>query len=253
MPYVRKNQKMARRKKAKRPANKKVKVSPNIKAYVSRVLNRKLEDKHVANVSQPTTQISAMTTTQLNPINLASIWTLSQGTGQGNRIGNVVHPKKWRIKGYFSQAFGAPSSSPVIIKMYIYKLKSGFGVPGSSLNFYQNGNNNIAPSGTFSDQLKNVNLDFYTLYTTRLFKIGSATQLGTTAGTGNNDFLNIKAFNINCLKYQKSAIKFSDTTGAPNNTGLYMSYTACYADGSAIGTGNIPNITWEIEGSFEDA
>lgn len=252
MPYVKKNKRMVRRARGKKPVNKKNKVSSNIKAYVSRVLNRKLENKICSNVSQSLTTIVPMSPTQLNAINLSSVWTLTQGTNQGNRIGNLVHPKSWHLKGFFSNGYGTNLPDPMIIKMYIFKLKSGFGVPGSSVGFYQNGNTNLAPQNTFSDMLKKVNLDSFTLYTTRTFKCGP--QAGTSTGSGNNDFKSVCPFSINLLKYQKSALKYSDTTSAPNNTGLYMAYTVCFANGTApIGTSVLPAINWEIEATFEDA
>lgn len=202
MPYVKKNQKMARRVNKKKNLRRKDKVSNNVKKFVKRLLNQRLENKICANVSQSTTSIVPMGPVNFNAINLSNIWTISQGTGQANRIGNSIHPKGWRLKGYFSVPFGVAVSAPVIIKMYIFKQKSSYilNSAGAS-NFYQNGNANIAPAGTFSDQLRQVNSDVYTLYTTRVFKVGTAGVVSTTTGTANNDFKNICPFNINLLKY----------------------------------------------------
>lgn len=258
MPYkvVRKSprRKMMKRKQYKRKVVV-ASVSPVVKSYVKRMLSVRAEDKIAPNVSQPITTITPMTATLTQSINLANVWNLTQGSQQGNRIGNSVSPKSWRIKGFFSASnFTGASAVPYIIKLYIVRLKNGFQTPSSSVNFYQNGNSSIAPAGNFNDMLKSVNLDVFTLYTTRTFKVGPAAYVSSNGASTNNDFKLLCPFNINLLKYQNHQMKYSDSaTANPTNSGLYMVYTACLADGSNPGTFITPNISWEIEATYEDA
>jgi len=230
-----------------------VKVSPVVKTYVKRMINQSQEDKICVPVSQATSQIIPMSFTAFNSINLNAVWSLSQGTGQGNRVGNHITPKTWRMKGYWSVPYNTNSCVPFIIKMYIFKLKSGFAIPVGNTNFYQNGNTSIAPTLTFIDQLKEVNKNLFTVYHQRVIKVGTA-NLSATLGAANNDFKNIVPFSIDLLKYQKASLHYNDTTTAPSNSGLYMCYTACLADGSVFTTSfGAPNLTYEIQASFEDA
>jgi len=243
--------KMFKRKQTVRSSG--VKVSPVVKTYVKRMINQSQEDKICTPASQATAAIAPMSTTAFNAITLNQVWVLSQGTGQGNRVGNHITPKSWRIKGYWSCPFDTQAAQPFIIKMYIFKLKSGFQTPVGNTNFYQNGNTSIAPALNFSDQLKDVNKNLFTVYYERVFKVGSA-NIAATLGSANNDFKNICPFNINLLKYQKSPLHYNDTTSSASNSGLYMCYTACFADGSTYtSAANGPDLTYEISASFEDA
>lgn len=231
-------------------------VSPVVKSYVKRMLSVRAEDKVAPNISQSPTSCSPMSATLINPINLANVWNIAQGTQQGNRIANSLSPKSWRLKGYFAVPWGTNVSVPMLIKMYVLKQRSGYGSPTSSTTFYQNGNSSLAPTSTFNDMLKSVNGDIYTLYTTRTFKLGTASLDPTLNGTSNNDFKNIAPFNINCLKYQNHTMKYSDATLAnPTNAGLYFCYTVCRADGSAVNltTDPLPTISFEIEATYEDS
>lgn len=247
--------KIMKRKQYKKSASA-VSVSPVVKSYVKRMLSVRAEDKVAPNVSQAPTSITPMSATVFNAVNLANVWNIAQGTQQGNRIGNSVSPKSWRLKGFFAVPWGTNVSVPMLIKMYIFKQKSGYGVPASSTAFYQNGNSSLAPTSTFTDMLKSVNNDVFTLYATRLFKVGTASLTPTLNGTTNNDFKNIAPFNINCLKYQTHQMKYSDgTTANPTNAGLYFAYTVCRADGSAVNlvSDPLPTIAFEIEATYEDA
>jgi len=234
-------------------------VSPTVQSYVKRMLAVKTEDKIPASVNTLNDNVNNMFGATFGTvISLSDLWNISQGTGQGDRIGNSITPKSWRFKGFFSLDLTSPLTLPCIVKMYILKYKNNFNAPtGSSATFYENGNTTIAPAGTFMDILRTPNRDLWTVYTTRSFKIGPSTvSYGTPGTVGNNDFKSICPFNIDVLKYQKHAIKYQDASTSPTNSGLHVVFAIAPSDGSASNGGtnvNLPNINYEISGSFEDA
>jgi len=169
-------------------------------------------------------------------------------------------PKTWTIKGYVSVSAVAGSiTTPGVVKMYLIKYKNGYNGPigtTSSTDFYQGGNTAIAPAGTYIDILRTVNKDVYTVYTTRTFKVGPANGVLVSAISDNNDYSTTLPFRIDLKKYQGHKIKYSDTTTAPTNSGLYLVFAFAPYDGSVSNGGtniNLPLIHYDIDASFEDA
>lgn len=267
MPYygsgkrsVKKNQnKKKTMAKSKKMRKSRAIVPSAVKSYVNKAIAVHAENKQCASVSLLNDNINNMFSVFGTVINCSSVWSLSQGTGQGNRIGNVILPKTWTIKGYVSVSNVAGSlTAPGVVKMYLIKYKNGFTGPtsvSSCTDFYQGGNSSVAPAGTYIDVLRTVNKDVYTVYTTRTFKVGPASVSGATTYT-NNDFKATCPFKIDLKKYQSHKIKYADTTTTPTNSGLFLVFAFAPYDGSVSNGGtnsNLPLIHYDIDASFEDA
>jgi hypothetical protein len=204
---------------------------------------------------------STMTVIPLGPNSLTL--PISQGTGQGQRVGNKIETTKASIKMMFFPAlYNAetnPIPSPQIVKIWglWYKLGDYSGAPPASLeDMFQSGNTSIDPQGILLDDFLTVNKNAYKVAFTRTFKVGNQAQTGNNnVANGiftNNDFkLNAKS----TIDYTKHLIKtqnFNDTNTEPSNRQLYLVVECLYPNGVS-GTGFPINMTYEIDYRYKDA
>lgn len=221
---------------------------------VKQVINRMSETKNAGNyggVQAVEAYNSALTPPQSTIIDLTSpLDTIAQGTGQGDRIGNKIKLTKFNVKGYISfNSTGtlAGASIPVYIKMIIFKQKLNDGNPDMS-RLLHNGNTDIAPTNTLRDMIIPINTDYYTVFATRIFKLGTS----AIAGLQNNDYHLTRFFNVSLLKHCKS-VTYSDTLVTPQNKKFYCGFLAGYADGTSVPVStNLANFNFETLINFKD-
>lgn len=231
-----------------------------IKSIVRREVHNNIENKQAAPMIFPNVLTQQMSSTTWGTlINLSNVWLINQGTGQGDRVGNSIKPLYWNIRGFLH--YIDPSQKPCLVRLYVFKLKSGFASPSSGgalpTDFFQVGNTTTAPQGNMVDIVRQVNKDKYTVYTSRVFKMGPAVTSSVPGSSGgvtaaNNDFHSARYFNINLIKYQSQKIKYNDSVGSPINSGLYVAFVAAPADGTTGGV-SMPLISYDVIGSYEDA
>lgn len=233
-------------------------VSKAVRSYVNRAIGAHSENKNAPGITGLDVALSAMLPTSWGTvINLADVWGgISQGTGEGSRIGNTLKPLNWNFRGFIHN--NGTSAPPCVVKMFILKIQNGYQSPTSTLanptNFFNLGNSTVGPTGSFLDILRRVNKDQFVLYTTRTFKCGPASAGATSPNSTNNDFKNVCPFNVNLLKYQKHIMRYADATVTnPTNAGLYALFCIAPADGSSGAVLNGPQLSYDIEAVFEDA
>lgn len=249
----------------KRRINKQV--PKKIKSYVNRVLARNVENKlaqpYVFNntpilpygVASPTAStIIAVTSTMLNNI--------TQGTGQGNRIGNEITVKSAHFKGFVNKLFGSgegntQANNACYLKMVLLRYKNSLDSPTILSGLMQNGSSSAPPNNLPSDMYRYFNKDAFIIFTTRMFKLGS-TQTDTSSGQQNNDFSVSKYFKINLTKHLPKKIKYTDGFPDPTNTQIYAVFLLCNYNGDAIVTGTPPaypavEIHGDVSLVYEDA
>jgi len=225
-------------------------VSSSVKAYVKKALHVQAENKQCDPITYSNLAIIPMTSLGFGTyITLSDVWLTGQGVEQGNRVGNLITPVKWSIKGAL---FCAPNTTiPMLVRMYIFKMVSGYQLPsyGGALptDFFQSGSFTNSPNNTISDNFKTVNKDKYKVYKSQIFKVG----VSSTANYQNNDFKILNLFKYDLLKYQNHKIKFNDNNSLPENAGLYMGFTACDMDDSPITSSSL-RIAYELSGEYED-
>lgn len=189
---------------------------------------------------------------------------ITQGAGQGQRVGNEVRTKKLTLKGtivplpYNVTTNYAPL--PMQIKMFFFYDKTDpIAVPYPVTDFYQDGSSSRGFSNDLVDQWAAVNKDKYCLFTTRQYKLGFAAVMGT--GTtpaqqaySNNDFSYNANFNIDLTKYFPKRVKFNDNLGTPTTRGLYVMTVISSADGTNIPAGWVTAaMQYEVDYQYEDA
>jgi len=265
MPYVRKSKKsMVKRVKKVR----KTKVPKSIKTYVSKAIHKQLENKRgepFTVVNQGIVPYGGVTATSGTVHDLTNALEISQGTGQGNRVGDRVRATYFGVRGVVTARIPVgttpDSAPPAFLKVYVGRLKSSVLAPTDFTTLFQAGNSSAAPLNQPIDMLGEINTDVYTIYKSKMFKLAPASVNNPTTGAfyyDNNDYKLTGFFNFNLTKHLKSVI-YNDTSTQPSNCGFFMWFTMAYADGSTItptGTDpDFPNLVLSLETKFhyEDA
>jgi len=191
----------------------------------------------------------------------------SQGTGQGNRIGNRVILKNGTFKGCLVplpyHATTNPVPRPVIVKMVMYYDRSDpLGVPQpfstGTAAFFQNGNTNQPFLNDLADTWSDINKDRYRVFATKVFKLGAAAYTGSgnspdNQGFINNDFKYNGNFKIDFTKMIPKVVQFNDNSAIPTSRSIYCTFFYCLADGqNAGGAWRMVGLQWTSQVKFTD-
>jgi len=191
---------------------------------------------------------------------------ISQGTGQGQRIGNEIKTKRLMFKGTISplphnSTFNT-NPQPCQLKMYIFYQKdipTAVPNPIAGPGFFQNGSVAKGFQNDLVDMWSPVNTDVYRVLATKTFKIGFANNAGTGASQpfqefANNDFKLNANFSFDLTKHYPQRVKFNDNTTVPTTRGLF-----CMVQYVAASGGNISNtqymykLQYMLDYQYEDA
>lgn len=183
-------------------------------------------------------------TTSLFPVTpYTSYCSITQGTAQDQRIGNKIFTQKSRLKFLFWPAGYNVTTNvvprPVYIKIWFLAPKNdSISTPPNLANLFQLGSTSIAPAGTLSDLIHDINKDFWVVYKTKCFKLGFQTNTGSgaqniAANYANNDFPMFKKFTIDLSKITPKTIFYNDNTSLPGSRGIYCAVEAISSDGNS--------------------
>ena len=229
-----------------------------VKKYVNRRLAKEAEVKNVVvTISKPTPSSSS----NYKPINPYTIDTacnvlsltaapdnISQGVGQGDRVGDQIQVKKLLFKGYiYSLQTGiAPNllgGFPTNVTMYIGRLKSTLTAPNPSAfgQLFQAGDTTFSPTDDNRSSLYDINKDVWTVFYRRTFKIGGSTQTSANA-VSNNDYSALRRFSINCSKWIPKKLHYNDNVITSQNAGLYVWFTISNYNDQPITSAYVPQV-----------
>jgi len=249
MAYKRKRTYKVRRYSKRRYAKKTTRVSRRVKSYVKREIARQTENKIVATTSDLSSILNYITDGQFRYLNIP----LSQGTGQGQRIGNAIRLKKaiLRISMWCSNTV-ANYSIPKYFDVYIVKLKmANDGVTTAESNvFLQLGSTSTSYSGDPIDGLRSVNSDVWTPCYHKRFLMINTTDVTNQQGYAGRTNVNLV---INCTKWLKKLQRYNDTTSTPTNDNLYLAIGATFADLSVRAQQVVGSYDSQFEYQYEDA
>lgn len=211
-----------------------------IAKVVKTVLHRQLENKQ--NYYLDTKEV----TYKMNVANLFEVIPpLSQGTKQGERIGNRVKPISLKLGLTMSMvnALYAPMDTGrtgVYFDLYLFTniQKPSYNTPLDSTDldyFLQAGNAFNSYTGQPFNYLQNVNLDRFKLLKRKRilmnnnFHKADANNYLPFEGFGQNTN-SAKTLSINLKKYCKSSLKYQDSINDATNHGIYAVVVATRAD-----------------------
>lgn len=254
---------------------------------VKRVVNKMSETKVVnnASVSRPIYNVLNSSQFQGSIIPLGpgsaspALFTISQGTGQGNRVGNKIQTVKMMLRGnvrlntYFNNTTNY-NPIPGYVTMWIVKLKPFLNDDVTTLkavidgSFFQSGSGGVGMSGQTSDLYRQVNSQQIQLIKRRVWKVGTSSFPGGGAsGTGdqsnqywnNNDFSLTRIFKQDITKAVPKVMAFNDANDNYVNRHSYLFFTFIRMDGAIPQTslgaysGVIPAyVDMEVDYMFKD-
>lgn len=232
-----------------------------IKRIAKSVMKKKTETKFAPSYIQNNYQIQPYNTaTNFFGSTISLITPLTnivQGTGQGNRIGNKIEVVDYTVKGYITlqrNLSTTPNQNVFVKLLFIRRKNTNEDINNAiSNNFFQNGNTTSAPQNLPSDLFRTINKDVYTVYTSRLFKLGFADGGATSTPQSNNDFSLCKMFRIKLNKHIKR-IQYDDSTAAPTRWACWMVPLICNSDGTALSNATCPQIefNWDAQIKYKD-
>lgn len=248
-------------------------VPSTVKAYVKKQIAIRQEDKHadpyVINKIklEPFEFAGGIANPQTGTMfEFTSVFSnIHRGTGQGDRIGNIIHPKYCNAKGYlsvpdFKTITGNSADyfqSQRFVKMVLFRQRRTLNPPVAVDGIFQSGNTVNGPDNNLNDIINKFNNDDFQILTTRVFKLGSSVQ-----GVPNNDFKQSSFFNINLLPYLPKRIRYSDPEddSPPTNCAIYAMFLHSFANGIDMNvTGPVDfvipetNISFQVNCSYEDS
>lgn len=190
--------------------------------------------------------------------------TISQGTGQANRIGNKIRLKKLNLS-FLVWAKKADNGVqvPLDVCMYVFtdrqnptyqiasNITNAFNGTGGDPYFFQAGNSTTGAGGTISDELLRVNDDRFTLHKKKIFKISLANQ----TNWNNNDYKNSRKFTVNLAKYMPKNVVWSDSNNQLQSRQVWVVFLPVIAnDDTSVVLSNteVVNIAYDYQVMFKD-
>lgn len=259
-----------RAKQAKKSAagRKKSSVSAGVKDYVKKALHTQIENKCVqinyGNSFGNINEDPAMNAYPMCP--LSTYWTINQGVGQGNRVGNVIKTRKvylsYVLRPLPYSATTNPLPNPCEVQLmlgYVKNTPCFTPVPGDFSFLFQSGSTSTAPIGTLRDLVSVINTDYWVIKKRWTHKVGYAAMEGTGASPGsqfqaNNDFKLNHVKRIDITKHIPKTHVFNDGSATTNTKNLFLMYQAVAADGGTYGVnGLVANIEFWVDFHYEDA
>jgi hypothetical protein len=233
---------------------------------VQRSLGKRVENKFDYNGGQ--VDISSLLA--MSPYFTNLNWTTQQGITQGTRIGNKLTVKNAVLRGSLNMRdYSSLTNSKTmdqLVTLVVFKCKSYLaGTNPTYANtfsrMFQLGASSAGLTNTPVDHIRNFNSDIITVKAVRKFKLGYSgffttnnNVVNTQYSANNNDFKYQAFFRIPLTKFYKKTQIWDDNASPVDarNDNLFFMVYCCPADGSAF-TSTPISLTWDWEGSYEDA
>ena len=255
---------------------------------VNKLIARNIENKYTVTASS-ISAVGRLTTTggplptpivtqygwyTYSPQSLDSIFDISQGVQETERVGNKIKIKRWIIKGSiqpkqeFLEGTGGTAASNSLqgyVDVYFGRYNQNSTPVGSDLtSFYQTGNLDTTPTGSQGDKLARVNKNVYKIYWHRRFKVGMGanqvyaltsgspvppayTQLNSTAMPSGAGFKPAVTFGFDICKYicKNRVLNYTEGDIAPQdndikNLTLWATFIPIVSDLTYVGNPSGP-------------
>lgn len=228
---------------------------------VKKVIHSQIENKHVNTYAGNTALVFALSG-GLSPIAIGMLPTVSQGTGQAQRVGNEINVIKANLKGYVNilpyNFTTNPQPCPVYVKMWLCRRKQGSpgitGLPSSAdyNQWFQSGSGTIGFQGNMLDMTFDTNKDYWTVLATKTIQLGNNSPTSSSSAILSGNLGVSQPFSFNFAKHI-GKLKYNDTFNTPTNKELYLVFQNVLADGSTGNAISATEIHYNIEWTYEDA
>lgn len=230
----------------------------SIKRVVKAVIHRAAETKNIQRYNLGMNIYPANSASFLGSIielGPGSTMLITQGAGQGSRIGNRIETVSHTFKGTLTpnpyNATTNPDPRPLQVKMWIFYDKTDpTAVPNPVGNpFFQDGSSVVGFANDLVDHWRPINTDRYRILAQRTFKLGYSQYAGTAATVANqganqaysnNDFKMNCPFSINLTKHQIKQIRFNDANNEPMTRRMFAMFQPVEASGTQMAATHNP-------------
>lgn len=237
-------------------------VSDVIKKYVKETIHKNIENKVTTfyengqtlyNIDNDVASWRTNNFLYLSP--RGSELLISQGVTQDTRIGNKIKIQKCTLRGIFYS--NVDSLTPVDVMLYIFRPKIAYTTADVrtlvETDFFQDGSNSLALTGTLPDTVLMPNTDVYHLFKRKTFKIGLA-QNQSNLKYVNNDYKYSQQFSMDVTKYLYKSYSFNDNDTDASEQPTVLMISPVPASNVLGGTGfDTVDVTWMIQLEYEDA
>jgi len=243
-------------------------VSVAIKKYVKSTIHRQIENKSFQ-INGGVSFGNVNESPDFNAYPMAPLlgfWSISNGLGQGNRIGNKIQIRKVMLNYILRptpyDATFNPLPGPSHVQLFLGHIKSApSALPASSdvNQLFQSGNSVTAHVGTLRDIISVINTDYWTIKKRWTHKVGYASATGTggvaaAQYNANNDFKLNVVKRIDITKMLPAKYQFNDNSITPTSKNLFFMFYAVSSTGAAYSATDLPvNIEFWLDYHFEDA
>lgn len=228
--------------------------STTLKALVKKEISRNIENKSVSTDPVAYT-FNAVNTTCSPAVSLTfPALSISQGTGDGTRIGNKINIKRAVINMNFTcSTQNASDTGPFYVMFYIGRLKQDpAATPAAAdlLKLLNDGSGSTGLTNSTLTMLRNINRDYFTISATRKFKLGMASSLSAVTTYPNNDFPLNRQFKIS-LKSLLGPLTFDDNNTTRNKF-LYLWAHVIQVNSTATTSAPVV-LEYYVDINYEDA
>lgn len=248
-------------------------VPPNVKTYVRSMLKHYTETKHATPVymdNQPILPYGLFTTHSSTILNLNQIFGgITQGTGDGQRIGDKIKVNKLKFRGFINYDSSKIDNAlythiPLYVKMFVFRRQDNLDNPGTYngtmgvgiSDLLMNGPTPQAPINKLSDFNKLLNRDVYRIFKTRTFKLGPSAPSNNPSDSAqwNNDFSFSQRFNIDLSKHV-DIVKWKENSAFQTNCAFYVGFLVSFANGFDMDATHQPAVEchYDVTMDYEDA
>lgn len=268
MAGKRKYQKKRGMKKTRAPRAK-AQVSDTVKSYVKSQIHAQIENKCFQVNPGQLSFGNVLESPDFNAYPMAPLtgyWNIPQGSGQGNRIGNIIKTRKCYLSYVLRpnpyEASTNPTPQPVEVRLmlgYVKNTPTFAPIAGDINQLFNFGSTSAPPVGTLKDLISVYNTDYWTIKKSWTHKIGYASSNGTGALAGSQTFNN-NDFKLNVVKrlditqHMPKTCVFNDTSATTNTKNLFFMFYAVATNGQTFTNISLPcNIDYWVDYHYEDA
>lgn len=230
----------------------KLRPSLAVKQYVNRVVSRKIETK-INDVEKLANVVYGYID---NTMVYSLLPAISQGTGEGSRIGNKVNCVGLNLRMNLYCYNQSNTTPPVYFDIYIFKCKNknvGGGLPTSAdmVQFLEDGSTSKQYVGTSLDGMRYLNNDLFTICIHKRVVLYNpySTSIATTASINPS-----KMFNFNLTKFVKNTWLINDGGQTIENDNLYIAIGATLTNGVTLPIATtLGQYDYLIQAKYKDA
>lgn len=237
-------------KRSYKPSRRSYKPRKSLKRYVKRAIAKTEEIKRQHYAAYSIDINSYITDAECHLISPA----LSQGTGQGDRIGNAINIKKVILRitaiPFAASTYG---DLPQSYDVYVFRNRTSNTVAAADMGrFLQAGNSATDYDGTNLHSLFSVNNDKFKLFKHKRFRMGNVFTTQNQTGTSGPRYKNYTLDITNCFKKRQV---FSDNLAAtPTNDNVYLAIGGNFPTNDGLaGSQHMADYNLNVEYFYTDA